>query len=79
VSAGAGPLKDVFAARFAYQGAVNDLYVYGSDAAWKAHAAIAALLPTSLRSQEPEIKPINLDAFEGIECREVPETPRSGC
>jgi hypothetical protein len=40
-------VQDLQAARFAYQGAVNDMYIYGSDEALALVKDIAALLPTA--------------------------------
>jgi hypothetical protein len=75
-------------ARAAYQGAINDVYVYGSDAAWAAHRKVAATLPPSLGAIDltlptgvPDQKEFNASyqAFQSVVCREVVAIPRQGC
>lgn len=75
-------------ARFEYQGAINDLSVYGSDTAWDVHRRIAAAMPQSLfASTEPvrvdAVNDILLNAgtrdFLSLACQELPASPRAGC
>lgn len=73
-------------ARNKFQDTINALYVYGSDAAWKAHSKVSATLPTSLGLSAKRIfAPNEADfgaayvAFEAVECHELPAIPRSGC
>ncbi|UKA55161.1 hypothetical protein LFT45_04285 [Arthrobacter sp. FW305-BF8] len=76
-------------ARSAYQDAINDVYIFGSDEAWKAHKELAALLPDSLHSTEVSFPPPAVpdsEAFIGayrgfneVVCVEVAPVPRSGC
>ncbi|MHA6793155.1 hypothetical protein ACVGVM_06475 [Pseudonocardia bannensis] len=75
-------------ARFKYQGAINDLSVYGSDAAWDIHRRVAAALPRSLN---PSRDPVRVEAvddarltsgtqdFLDLACQELPASPRAGC
>lgn len=81
-----GPPASFSAARFAYQGAINSLYVYGSDAAWTAHQEVAAVLPASLGGDGFQVTRVDSSAFESayrgflrVFCGEVPAVPRSGC
>lgn len=73
--------------RSTYQGEINQLYVFGSDAAWVAHQKISADLPTSLPvaieplkiNYDPEQFNIDYDSFLRIVCVEVNSDPRTGC
>jgi hypothetical protein len=81
------PADDVnkwMTARNKYQGGINQLYIYGSDAAWKAHELLASTMPSSLGKLT--IAPIDqskfLAAYRGFQqvmCREVPAEPRDDC
>jgi hypothetical protein len=75
-------------ARSAYQGAVNHVYVYGSDAAVSQSRRVSSTLPPSLWSPDPKRLKIFFheadftkayDGFETLMCRELPADPRSGC
>lgn len=77
------------AARSAYQDAVNDVYVFGSDKAWQEHKEMASLLPQSLRSSEVLLPPppvpdseAFIKAYQGfneVVCLEVAPVARAGC
>jgi xanthosine utilization system XapX-like protein len=74
-------------ARHAYQGAINDLYVYGSDVAWAAHTSVAVALPPALgvvegRSIERVDRAEFTSAYRDFQkafCREATAEPREGC
>jgi hypothetical protein len=78
-------------ARSSYQGEVNQVYVYGSDAAWAAHQKVAATLPLALGPDNVgeftqalygvKWQQFNAayDNFLSVFCKEVPAEPRSGC
>lgn len=76
-------------ARSAYQDAINDVYIFGSDEAWKAHKEMASVLPDSLYSTEVSFPPPTapdsdsfISAYQGfneVVCVEVAPVPRSGC
>lgn len=80
-------LSQFFNTRSDYQGEVNDLYVYGSDAAWSAHKKIAATLPSAIGSYDGgDIFPPDKNrftraftAFQSVECHELPAIPRARC
>jgi hypothetical protein len=78
-------------ARSKYQGEVNQVYVYGSNAAWAAHRQVAATLPLALGPDNVgeftqalygvDWKQFNAayGDFLSVFCKEVPAEPRSGC
>lgn len=80
-------------ARSSYQGSVNSLYVYGSDAAWSTHRAIAATLPyavgyidagrltkeLSTFAHDQVTFASAFDKFLGVMCHELAARPRTGC
>lgn len=77
-------LTSYYAARSAYQNQVNQLSIYGSDAAWAAHRKLAAVLPPAIESYD--VEPVDSDqflaAYRGfldVFCMEVPANPRKGC
>lgn len=76
-------------ARAAFQGAINDVYVYGSAAAVAASERVAGTLPASLGNYGP-VQKLTLifnqagfvssyRSFQAVMCREVPAIPRSSC
>jgi hypothetical protein len=77
------------AARTAYQGQINEVYVYGSDKAWSGHQAVAKTLPPSLGGSElPNIGgrqpdqvafPKAFSEFLDVRCTEVTALPRNNC
>jgi hypothetical protein len=74
--------------RYAFQGAVNDVYIYGSDEANAVSGLISALLPNTNigLSNEIELKPIDEDAVAAAyrsmllrACIEASAEPRQAC
>ncbi|MEY9876625.1 type II secretory pathway pseudopilin PulG [Streptacidiphilus sp. MAP12-33] len=70
----------------AFQGSINDVSVWGSNAAVKDEAAVAATLPPSMWStDELDLKfnhPAFTQAYQAflvMMCHELPADPRSGC
>jgi hypothetical protein len=77
-------LNPYYAARSAYQHQVNQVYVYGSDEAWKAHRIVAAALPPSLGDLELEVVDsdeflVAYQGFQSVFCKEASAVPRVGC
>ncbi len=82
-------LVPVSEARFAFQGALNEVYVYGSARGVLAARRVAGALPRSLiglSATVPPLKTINegaltdaYDAFLKVMCQEVSAEPRSKC
>ncbi|MDX6588107.1 MAG: hypothetical protein QOI31_2580 [Solirubrobacterales bacterium] len=77
-----------FSARYLYQGAINNLYVYGSQDAIEAEGAISATLPSSLGAISGDFKLAKVNdsdfraayqSFLSIMCRELPPDPRPEC
>ena len=84
-----GAFRDYGRTRSAYQTAVNELFVYGSDAGWQAHLEVATTLPPSMGTASIEV-PSSEDtdaeqfteeyrAFLVVVCQEVAAEPRPGC
>lgn len=80
-----GPLES---ARFAFQTSINDVYIYGSDAAVAAEKRIAEPLPSSFTGVRGTLKLEPLDGaelnsaykrFVAVMCREVTANPRRSC
>lgn len=74
--------------RHAFQNALNNVWVYGSDAAAAQVGAVSAALPPSVGFPEPEQLTIRFQSrdfasayrqFQGLMCRELPAVPRKGC
>jgi hypothetical protein len=77
--------------RYEFQGAINDVYIYGSDDAVQAANRVSELLPARFRADEedgygPRIDPISWPdfdrayiAFQTEMCREVSVRPRKAC
>ena len=74
-------------ARYDYQGAINDVYVYGSEAAWEANRKVGRVLPAALGNVENRViaRP-DAEAFRAayndfldVFCREAVAEPRTGC
>lgn len=82
-------MEEFVTKRNEFQGAINDVYVYGSDAAWLAHQRLAATLPPSLGTRSlhiPSAAELDQDRFAGayssflaVLCQEAVPTPRQGC
>lgn len=74
-------------ARHDYQGAINDVYVYGSQAAWKANLDVTRVLPLALGNvPNRNIPRPDAEAFRAayvgfldVFCREAVAEPRKGC
>lgn len=74
-------------ARHDYQGAINDVYVYGSEAAWEANRKVAKVLPVALGSvakrDVPRPDPVAFGEayadFLDVFCREATAEPRQDC
>lgn len=76
-------------ARSNFQGQINEVYVYGSDEALRAHLKIAKTLPRSLGQSDLSFKATDLsdektfieayNAFLKVRCLEVTATQRQGC
>lgn len=75
-------------ARYEFQGAINDVYVYGSDEAWTASKAVSAALPPSLGTVDSSVQiqapkysvfTAAYQKFINVMCGEVVPVPRSGC
>lgn len=74
-------------ARHDYQGAINDVYVYGSDAAWEANRKVANVLPLALGNvPRRDIPSPDAEAFREaysdfleVFCREATAEPRQSC
>ncbi|WP_328500583.1 hypothetical protein OG828_07685 [Streptomyces sp. NBC_00457] len=75
-------------ARYDYQGAVNHVWVFGSDAAVKQLVAVSGTLPESVWA--PNSDELNLrfkstgfttayNGFQSLMCRELPAQPRNSC
>jgi hypothetical protein len=78
--------RELAKARVAYQGALNDVYVYGTDEAWRLTKRLSATMPPTLGFQTLQIKRVNRAAFASAYsaflariCDEVPARPRPGC
>lgn len=76
-------------ARSKYQAQINEVYVYGSDEALRAHEKIARTMPPSLGDGDLNVKASDLsdektymEAYNGflkVRCKEVAATTRPGC
>jgi len=75
-------------ARYNYQGAVNRVSVWGSDAASDQMAELSETLPNSLWSPDSDSISLHFKskefsvsylAFQSLMCRELPANPRKGC
>lgn len=78
-------------ARADYQGAINDVYVFGSDEAVDASEAVSAELPPALIGLDYSQAHLKLNvvdeaeftdayqSFLGVMCQEVSAEPRPGC
>lgn len=72
-------------ARANYQGATNNVFVYGSDEAWQIHGMVAGSLPPAIGSniQFGPTDEANFrsayQAFLSMMCREGNASPRPGC
>lgn len=74
-------------ARYEYQGAINDVYVYGSEDAWKANLRFTKVLPVALGNfpdrkiyaPNPTEFHMAYNQFLNVFCREAVAEPRKGC
>jgi hypothetical protein len=75
-------------ARHDYQGALNHVWVFGSDAAVAQTGMVSESLPQSLWVPSSDTLSLRFDAekftvayqgFQSLMCRELPAQPRSGC
>jgi hypothetical protein len=74
-------------ARSAFQIALNDVYIYGSDDGYRAAVDLASTLPPSLGRLDGSFTISGVDddfaeryqAVLRISCRELPSTPRGNC
>lgn len=75
-------------ARFSYQGALNAVYVYGSNEAWRQTHVISSSLPQSLGVNSDDTIPskvnqnlftIAYQGFQVIMCLELNPTPQDAC
>lgn len=84
-----GAVTSFLAARTKFQTQTNEIYVYGSDAAWRAHQDIAATLPPALTDSALNfsVSDVSDEAtftaaykeFLAVRCREVAAQSRPGC
>lgn len=78
------PFNTLLNTRYDYQGAINNVSVYGSDAAWQALLQVEAAFPPLFGGLVPG--PVDGRAFKTaynnfltVFCQEVPAVPRAGC
>lgn len=77
------------AARAKFQKQTNEVYVYGSDEAWKAHQTLASTLPPALSDSTMKFTASAVSdqatftaayrGFLAVRCQEVAAQARSGC
>ncbi|MDJ0458596.1 hypothetical protein PUN71_015435 [Arthrobacter sp. NQ7] len=82
-------LTSFMTARSKFQTETNEVYVYGTDEAWRAHQRLASTLPPSLgdSSQKFSASDVSDEAtfaaayngFLAVRCREVAAQSRPGC
>ncbi|MDX2827795.1 hypothetical protein PV416_43795 [Streptomyces ipomoeae] len=75
-------------ARFEFQGALNEVWIYGSDDAAAQAEVISTTLPESIGFPKPDELHIGVKSVEfaqaysgflALMCRELPAVPRNGC
>ncbi|MFK0002671.1 hypothetical protein [Paenarthrobacter sp. NPDC090522] len=84
-----GAFSAFMTARSRFQKQANEVYVYGSDDAWKAHVDVAGTLPPALSDAPLNFKASDLSnetaftaayqEFLAVRCREVAAKARTGC
>lgn len=84
-----GAATSFMTARTKFQKQANELFVYGSDDAWRAHQDIAATLPPALSDSALSFKANEVsdqatfvaayNRFLAVRCREVAAQSRPGC